>query len=86
MSVDEILEKVLADNFADVTFSGGKPHVSAQKASPNWHTPSKNGAGKTSGAIRGYTFEKLLNNPRQAKLLEYIDVLVDGKIQRRAAG
>lgn len=27
----------------------------------------------------GYTFEKLLKNPRQAQLLKYIDVLVDGK-------
>ena len=29
----------------------------------------------------GYTFETLLHNPRQAKLLEYIDVLVDGKFK-----
>ena len=44
MSTEEILEKVLADNFADVTFS--------RKDSPNWHMPSRSGAGKTSGAIR----------------------------------
>ena len=30
----------------------------------------------------GYTFESLLRNPRQAKLLEYIDVLVDGKFKK----
>lgn len=30
----------------------------------------------------GYTFEALLRNPRQAKLLEYIDVLVDGKFKK----
>ena len=30
----------------------------------------------------GYTFESLLRNPRQAKLLEYIDVLVDGKFRQ----
>lgn len=51
MSIDEILEKVLADNFADVTFSGGDPMFQPE-ASPNWHAPSKNRAGKTSGAIR----------------------------------
>lgn len=31
--------------------------------------------------LYGIYFEKLLNNPRQAKLLEYIDVLVDGKFK-----
>ena len=30
----------------------------------------------------GYTFETLLHNPRQAKLLEYIDVLVDGRFMK----
>ena len=30
----------------------------------------------------GYTFEKLLHNPRQAQLLKYIDVLVDGKFKK----
>lgn len=29
----------------------------------------------------GYTFEELLKNPRQAQLLKYIDVLVDGKFK-----
>ena len=31
----------------------------------------------------GYTFEKILRNPLQAKLLEYIDVLVDGKFNEK---
>ena len=30
----------------------------------------------------GYTFERLLNNPKQAELLNYIDVLVDGKFKQ----
>ena len=30
----------------------------------------------------GYTFETLLRNPLQAKLLQYIDVLVDGKFKQ----
>ena len=30
----------------------------------------------------GYTFERLLNNPKQAELLKYIDVLVDGKFNQ----
>ena len=50
MSTEEILEKVLDDPFADVTFSGG--------------------------------FEKLLEDPRQSLLLQYIDVLVDGRFRQ----
>lgn len=30
----------------------------------------------------GYTFERLLDNPKQAELLKYIDVLVDGKFKQ----
>ena len=30
----------------------------------------------------GYTFERLPDNPKQAELLKYIDVLVDGKFKQ----
>ena len=30
----------------------------------------------------GYTFERLLSNPQQRKLLEHIDVLVDGRFRQ----
>lgn len=30
----------------------------------------------------GYTFEQLLSNPRQRELLQYIDVLVDGRFRQ----
>ena len=41
--------------------------------------PSRSGAGKTSGAIRATL---LKSYPHQAQLLEYIDVLVDGKFKK----
>lgn len=55
---------------------------SSRKDSPNWHMPSRSGAGKNIWCYTGYTFEKLLRNPRQAQLLKYIDVLVDGKFKK----
>mgnify|MGYP000835475469 CR=1 FL=1 len=38
--------------------------------------------GKTIWCYTGYTFERLLDNPKQAELLKYIDVLVDGKFKQ----
>ena len=67
---EEILDKVLADEFADVTFSGGDPMFQPEESQKNiW-------------CYTGYKFEKLLENPKQAALLQYIDVLVDGKFKQ----
>lgn len=80
MSTEEILEKVLADNFADVTFSGGDPMFQPEGFTQLAHA-IKEWSRKTSGAIRAI-LRKLLRNPRQAQLLKYIDVLVDGKFKK----
>ena len=77
MSTDEILQKVLADSFADVTFSGGDPMYQPEGFTELAHA-IKRQSRKNIWCYTGYTFETLLHNPRQAKLLEYIDVLVDG--------
>ena len=81
MSTEEILEKVLADNFADVTFSGGDPMFQPEGFTQLAHA-IKEWSQKNIWCYTGYTFEKLLRNPRQAQLLKYIDVLVDGKFKK----
>lgn len=81
MSTEEILEKVLADNFADVTFSGGDPMFQLEGFTQLAHA-IKERSRKNIWCYTGYTFEKLLRNPRQAQLLKYIDVLVDGKFKK----
>ena len=75
------LEKVLADNFADVTFSGGDPMFQPEGFTQLAHA-IKERSRKNIWCYTGYTFEKLLRNPRQAQLLKYIDVLVDGKFKK----
>ena len=80
MSTDEILQKVLADNFADVTFSGGDPMYQPEGFT-ELARAIKRQSRKNIWCYTGYTFEALLRNPRQAKLLEYIDVLVDGEFK-----
>ena len=81
MSTEEILEKVLADNFADVTFSGGDPMFQPEGFTQLAHA-IKEWSRKNIWCYTVYTFEKLLRNPRQAQLLKYIDVLVDGKFKK----
>ena len=81
MSTDEILEKVLADDFADVTFSGGDPMYQPEGFA-KLACAIKEKSGKNIWCYTGYTFETLLRNPLQAKLLQYMDVLVDGKFKQ----
>ena len=77
MATDEIMRIIEADPYANVTFTGGDPMYQPE------------GFAELARAIRartdkniwcytGFTFERLLNNPRQRALLEQIDVLVDG--------
>lgn len=78
VEVEEILDVILADPFADVTFSGGDPmfqpvgFTALAKA-------IKERSAKNIWCYTGYLFEDLLNNVQQKALLEYIDVLVDGR-------
>ena len=76
-----ILEKVLADDFANVTFSGGDPMFQPEGFT-KLAQAIKEKSRKNIWCYTGYTFERLLNNPKQAELLKYIDVLVDGKFKQ----
>ena len=81
VSTDDILEKVLADDFANVTFSGGDPMFQPEGFA-ELAQAIKEKSRKNIWCYTGYSFENILKNPRQAKLLQYIDVLVDGKYQQ----
>ena len=76
-----LLERILADEFADVTFSGGDPMFQPE-AFARLARSIKEKSRKTIWCYTGYTFERLLDNPKQAELLKYIDVLVDGKFKQ----
>lgn len=80
MSTEEILQKVLDDPFADVTFSGGDPMFQAEGFAELARAIKEN-SDKNIWCYTGYTFEKLLSNPHQHQLLQYIDVLVDGRFR-----
>ena len=78
VDIEEVLEKILDDPFADVTFSGGDPMFQplgfaalAKKI--------KQQSNKNIWCYTGWIFEELLKNPHQRELLDCIDVLVDGR-------
>lgn len=81
MTTDEIVKKVLADDFADVTFSGGDPMYQPEGFAEVARA-IKEKSDKSIWCYTGYTFERLLRNPRQHQLLQYIDVLVDGRFEK----
>ncbi len=78
---EELLRHILADEFADVTFSGGDPMFQPE-AFTRLARGIKEKSRKTIWCYTGYVFEKLLQNPVQAALLAHIDVLVDGRFEQ----
>lgn len=77
LETEEILEHVLADEFANVTFSGGDPMYQA-KGFTELAQAIKAKSNKNIWCYTGYLFENLVKMPDQKALLEQIDVLVDG--------
>ena len=78
VDIEDVIKKILDDPFADVTFSGGDPMFQ-----PVGFTALAKGikqhSNKNIWCYTGWLFEDLLKNPQQKELLEYIDVLVDGR-------
>ena len=78
MTTDEILRTILDDPFADVTFTGGDPMYQPEGFA-ELAAAIKANSKKSIWCYTGYTFENILENPQQRKLLQHIDVLVDGR-------
>lgn len=77
MSTEDIMQIIRADEFADVTFSGGDPMFQPEGFA-ELARAVKNETGKNIWCYTGYKYENLLQNSSQAELLKHIDVLVDG--------
>lgn len=77
MSLEEIMTIVEADPFANVTFTGGDPMQQAEGFTALAQAIRQR-TNKTIWCYTGYTYETLLKMPAQHRLLELLDVLVDG--------
>ena len=76
-TVDELLEIIKADEFSNVTFTGGDPLYQVE-AFTELAKRIKEETSKTIWCYTGFTYEEILANERLSSILPYIDVLVDG--------
>ena len=77
MSVQELLDIVKDDEFANVTFSGGDPLYQVE-AFTELARRIKEETGKTIWCYTGFKYEEIVEDERLNKILPYLDVLVDG--------
>ncbi len=77
VSVEELLEVVKADEFSNVTFSGGDPLYQVEGFT-ELARRIKEETGKNIWCYTGFTYEEILADDRLRQILPYIDTLVDG--------
>ena len=77
MSVQELLDIVKDDEFANVTFSGGDPLYQVE-AFTELARRIKEETDKTIWCYTGFKYEEILEDERLSMILPYLDVLVDG--------
>ncbi len=79
MTVDELMQTIVADPFANVTLSGGDPLMQASGCAELCRR-IKSETDKTIWCYTGYTWEALQRDsrPEMRDILHCIDVLVDG--------
>ncbi|MBR1499128.1 MAG: anaerobic ribonucleoside-triphosphate reductase activating protein [Bacteroidaceae bacterium] len=77
-STDDLLQEILADPFADVTFTGGDPLFQAEGFA-ELAARIKAKSDKTIWCYTGFRYEELLHDTAAQQLLQYVDVLVDGR-------
>ena len=77
MSVQELLDIIKDDEFANVTFSGGDPLYQVE-AFTELASRIKEETGKTIWCYTGFTYEEVLADERLSQILPYLDVLVEG--------
>ena len=81
---DHIMELLKPDYIEGFSLLGGEPFEpeNQEELVRLLKEIKENYPKKNIWCYTGYTFETLLRNPLQAKLLQYVDVLVDGKFKQ----
>jgi anaerobic ribonucleoside-triphosphate reductase activating protein len=81
MSINEVAQEIISNPLTNVTFSGGEPFMQAREAKELARILKENG--KNIWMYTGYTFEEIqkIRNYDMIELLNYADVLVDGRFE-----
>ncbi|NDV57819.1 anaerobic ribonucleoside-triphosphate reductase activating protein [Bacteroides sp. 519] len=77
-SVDTLMDIIKADEFANVTFSGGDPFTQIEGFT-ELARRIKLETKKSIWCYTGYLFEQIVKSPRLSQILPYVDVIVDGR-------
>lgn len=77
-TIDQLLEIIKEDEFANVTFSGGDPLFQAEGFT-QLAQRIKAETNKNIWCYTGFLYEDILKSDRLSQILPFIDVLVDGK-------
>lgn len=81
-STQSLLDEIMSDPFANVTFSGGDPMFQPE-GFLELAKAIKESSEKTIWCYTGFLYENLLKNKAQRALLDYVDVLVDGPFVKK---
>lgn len=77
-TIDQLLEIIKEDEFANVTFSGGDPLLQVEGFT-QLAQQIKAETNKNIWCYTGFLYEDILKSDRLSQILPFIDVLVDGK-------
>ena len=77
MTVQQLLDIIKEDEFADVTFTGGDPLYQVE-AFTELARRIKEETSKTIWCYTGFTYEEILADPHLRQILPYLDTIVDG--------
>lgn len=78
MTKSELLEKIKENDF-DVTFSGGDPLLQIDNLIVLAAEIKK--IGKNIWCYTGYNYDDIVSSPRLSRILDYVDVIVDGRYE-----
>ena len=81
MTVEQLMRVIVADPFANVTFTGGDPMYQAAAFAELARAIHRD-TNKDIWCFTGFTYESLIQ-PEQRELLSQLDVLVDGPYVQR---
>ncbi|MCQ2973911.1 MAG: anaerobic ribonucleoside-triphosphate reductase activating protein [Bacteroidales bacterium] len=78
VDVEDLFSKIRRNEMSNVTFSGGDPFYQPT-AFTELAKMIKEKTDKTIWCYTGFTYEQIIKDAKMSKMLQYIDVLVDGE-------